>query len=123
MSMGFLLPPSTSGADTAVAWRGLMIQKATQQLLFDIDWRGHEATDPGLDILVLDLPPGTGDVQLTIGQLVEVDGRPTCHSVHRFLNEYPGSLIVSTPQDVALIDAKKGVSMFQKVNVPVSEYF
>ncbi|KAI1797689.1 P-loop containing nucleoside triphosphate hydrolase protein [Ganoderma leucocontextum] len=105
MSMGFLLPraPGTdSSADTAVVWRGLMVQKAVQQLLFDVDWR-----DPGsgaeLDALVIDMPPGTGDVPLTLGQLVNVDG----------------AVIVSTPQDVALTDVRKGVSMFQKISVPI----
>lgn len=75
--MGFLLPkaPGTdSPSDTAVVWRGLMVQKAVQQLLFDVDWR-----DPGsgaeLDALVIDMPPGTGDVPLTLGQLVNVDGQ------------------------------------------------
>ncbi len=65
MSMGYLLP---KGIDTAVVWRGLMVQKAVQQLLFDVDWTG------GLDVLVVDMPPGTGDVPLTLGQLVNVDG-------------------------------------------------
>ncbi|KAG8986339.1 hypothetical protein FRB95_005354 [Tulasnella sp. JGI-2019a] len=114
MSMGFLLRPSAASlaqggsdtSDTAVVWRGLMVQKAAQQLLFDVDWRGKNGEEeglPGLDILVIDMPPGTGDVQLTLGQLVEVDG----------------AVIVSTPQDVALIDARKGVSMFRKVEVPI----
>lgn len=71
MSIGFLLP---SAEDTAVAWRGLMVQKAAQQLLFDVDWRGEDPNHPGLDVLVIDMPPGTGDVQLTLGQLVNVDG-------------------------------------------------
>lgn len=82
MSMGFLLPRSLSGEtseDTAIVWRGLMVQKAVQQLLFDVDWRadaGNEvdAHGPGLDVLVVDMPPGTGDVPLTLGQLVQVDG-------------------------------------------------
>ncbi|KAG8935568.1 hypothetical protein FRC02_007496 [Tulasnella sp. 418] len=106
MSMGFLLPSSTTGsnADTPVVWRGLMVQKATQQLLFDVDWRGRDGAGvPELDLLVIDMPPGTGDVQLTLGQLVKVDG----------------SVIVSTPQDVALVDARKGVAMFKKVDVPI----
>lgn len=112
MSMGYLIRTLTpcwrnssvnsataQRRDTAVAWRGLMVQKAVQQLLFDVDWsEGGE-----LDALVIDMPPGTGDVQLTLGQLVAVDG----------------SVIVSTPQDVALIDARKGVAMFNKVNIPV----
>ena len=70
MSIGFLLP----GADAPVTWRGLMVQKAVQQLLFDVDWRGADPTSPGLDILVIDMPPGTGDVPLSLGQLVNVDG-------------------------------------------------
>lgn len=105
MSMGYLLPKSESGSreDAAVVWRGLMVQKAVQQLLFDVDWR--DAGDgPGLDVLVVDLPPGTGDVQLTLGQLVVVDG----------------AVIVSTPQDVALADVRRGISMFRKVSVPIT---
>lgn len=85
MSMNFLLPrtqlPGTEQAtrdDTPVVWRGLMVQKAIQQLLFDVDWRKDagqiEEKGPGLDILVIDMPPGTGDVPLTLGQLVNVDG-------------------------------------------------
>lgn len=78
MSMGFLLPRTPSGElneDAAVAWRGLMVQKATQQLLFDVDWRGRSGEEgEGLDVLVVDMPPGTGDVALTFGQLVRVDG-------------------------------------------------
>ena len=75
MSMGFLLPrkEGPEGDDTAIVWRGLMVQKATQQLLFDVDWR--EASGSGVDALVIDMPPGTGDVPLTLGQLVNVDGR------------------------------------------------
>jgi Mrp family chromosome partitioning ATPase len=72
MSIGFLLP----GADAPLTWRGLMVQKAVQQLLFDVDWRGADPNGPGLDILVIDMPPGTGDVPLSLGQLVNVDG--TC---------------------------------------------
>lgn len=85
MSMGFLLPKTQApGAsqpsrdDTPVVWRGLMVQKAIQQLLFDVDWREGagrgESSGPGLDALVVDMPPGTGDVPLTVGQLVNVDG-------------------------------------------------
>jgi hypothetical protein len=70
MSIGFLLP----GADAPVTWRGLMVQKAVQQLLFDVDWRGADTNGPGLDLLVVDMPPGTGDVPLSLGQLVKVDG-------------------------------------------------
>ena len=79
MSMAFLLPrspDSTSNNDTPIVWRGLMVQKAVQQLLFDVDWTGGEG-GPGLDVLVIDMPPGTGDVPLTLGQLVNVDGRPS----------------------------------------------
>ena len=100
MSISFLLAPSSRTAN-AVVWRGLMVQKATQQLLFDVDW------SPGLDVLVVDLPPGTGDVQLTLAQLVNIDG----------------IVIVSTPQEVALADVKKGVDMFRKTGVPVSLSF
>ncbi|KAK9465871.1 P-loop containing nucleoside triphosphate hydrolase protein [Lipomyces arxii] len=92
MSMGFLLPT----ADAPIVWRGLMVMKALQQLLHDVAW-------DNLDYLVLDMPPGTGDVQLTITQQVIVDG----------------AVIVSTPQDIALLDAVKGINMFKKVDVPV----
>ncbi|GME48673.1 Iron-sulfur protein IND1 [Neofusicoccum parvum] len=91
MSMGYLV-----GEDAPVVWRGLMVMKALQQLLHEVDWGG-------LDVLVLDLPPGTGDVQLTITQQVNLDG----------------AVIVSTPQDIALKDAIKGVNMFRKVSVPL----
>lgn len=92
MSMGFLLSrdpqfekndPATETARTwrsntresaPVVWRGLMVQKATQQLLFEVDWSGGGAVSGGIDILVVDMPPGTGDVALTLGQLVIVDG-------------------------------------------------
>lgn len=128
MSIGFLLPrPSPdapSNIDTAVVWRGLMVQKAVQQLLFDVDWR-DEQSGRGLDVLVLDMPPGTGDVPLTLGQLVQVNGESR---VSR-LAEFPislhdsGAVIVTTPQDVALSDVRKGMSMFRKVSVPVSQLF
>lgn len=72
MSMGFLIPQTN---DSAVVWRGLMVQKAAQQLLFDVDWRGQDASSKELDILVIDMPPGTGDVALTLGQLVQVSGK------------------------------------------------
>lgn len=91
MSIGFLV-----GHEAPVVWRGLMVMKAIQQLLWQVDW-GY------LDVLVVDMPPGTGDVQLTICQQVVISG----------------VVIISTPQDVALIDAVKGVNMFKKVNVPV----
>jgi len=91
MSLGFLIEP-----DTPVVWRGPMVMKALQQFLEDVEWGT-------LDVLVVDLPPGTGDAQLTITQLIPLDG----------------VVIVTTPQDIALIDARKGLAMFQKVNVPV----
>lgn len=77
MSMGFLLPNSptsdgTDNADTPVVWRGMMVMKAVQQLLFDVDWKAGSGHD--LDVLVIDTPPGTGDVALSLGQLVIVDG-------------------------------------------------
>ena len=103
--MGFLIPrsgPTNSTADTPIVWRGLMVQKAVQQLLFDVDWTKGEG-GPGLDVLVIDMPPGTGDVPLTVGQLVKVDG----------------AVIVSTPQDVSLSDVRKSVSMLRKVSIPV----
>lgn len=71
MSMGFLVPQDNN---TAIVWRGLMVQKAVQQLLFDVDWRGYDGSNSGLDVLVVDMPPGTGDVALTLGQHVDVSG-------------------------------------------------
>ena len=91
MSLGFLMDP-----DTPVIWRGPMVMKALEQFLVDVAWGT-------LDFLVVDLPPGTGDAQLTITQMVPLDG----------------AVIVTTPQDVALVDARKGLQMFRKVNVPV----
>lgn len=91
LSMGFLVDP-----DEAVVWRGPMVTSAVRQFLEQADW-GE------LDYLVLDLPPGTGDIQLTLVQTVPLSG----------------AIIVSTPQPVALADARKGVAMFRKVNVPV----
>ena len=91
MSMGFLVDEATP-----MIWRGPMIQSALQQLLRDVDWSG-------LDILVIDMPPGTGDAQLTLAQKVSLSG----------------AVVVSTPQDIALIDARKGLEMFRKVAVPV----
>ena len=128
MSMGFLIPsttqstdPSSHGdnTDTPIVWRGLMVQKAVQQLLFDVDWSKDRQ---GLDILVIDMPPGTGDVPLTLGQLVIVDG-----SLHSFIDHsfnliaisFTGAVIVSTPQDVALSDVRKSIAMLRKVSVPV----
>ncbi len=91
MSMGFLVEE-----DTPMIWRGPMIMSALQQMVFDVTW-GE------LDVLVVDMPPGTGDAQLTLAQRVPVTG----------------AVIVSTPQDIALIDARKGLNMFKKVDVPV----
>lgn len=77
--MAFLLPPAAQ-SDTPVVWRGMMVMKAVQQLLFDVDWRSRSGGETDLsggqplDLLVIDLPPGTGDVQLSLGQLVECDG-------------------------------------------------
>ncbi len=92
LSIGFLLPSE----DTPVIWRGPMLMKALTQFLFDVNW-GE------LDFLVLDLPPGTGDVQLTLAQNVYMSG----------------SIVVTTPQDVALADVKKAVAMFREVDIPV----
>jgi ATP-binding protein involved in chromosome partitioning len=91
MSLGFLMD-----ADQPVIWRGPMVMKAVEQFLQDVSWGK-------LDFLVVDLPPGTGDAQLTLTQKIHLSG----------------AVIVTTPQDVALIDARKGLAMFQKVNVPV----
>lgn len=91
MSLGFILD-----IDTPVIWRGPMVVRAIEQMLGDVEWGP-------LDYLIVDLPPGTGDAQLTISQKVPMSG----------------AVIVSTPQDIALIDARKGLAMFQKVNVPV----
>jgi ATP-binding protein involved in chromosome partitioning len=91
MSMGFLVPE-----ETPMIWRGPMVISAIQQMLRDVEW-GE------LDILVVDLPPGTGDAQLTMAQQVPLSG----------------AVIVSTPQDIALLDARKGLNMFLKVDVPV----
>lgn len=91
MSLGFIQPE-----DDPVIWRGPIVMKAIRQFLRDVDWRGSR-------ILVIDLPPGTGDAQLTLTQSSPLDG----------------AVIVTTPQDVALIDARKGLRMFQEVDVPV----
>jgi ATP-binding protein involved in chromosome partitioning len=91
MSLGFLLTD-----DSPVIWRGPLVMRALQQLMSDVNW-GE------LDIILFDMPPGTGDAQLTLSQSIALDG----------------AVIVSTPQDVALLDAVKGVQMFQKVNVPI----
>ncbi|WP_312854446.1 iron-sulfur cluster carrier protein ApbC [Paludibacterium denitrificans] len=91
MSIGYLVDN-----DQAMVWRGPMVSQALQQLLNDTQW-------DNLDYLVIDMPPGTGDVQLTLAQKVPVTG----------------AVIVTTPQDIALLDARKGVTMFQKVGVPI----
>ncbi len=91
MSMGFLVDE-----ETPMIWRGPMVMSALSQMLKDVAW-GE------LDVLVVDMPPGTGDAQLTMAQQVPL----------------AGAVIVSTPQDLALIDARKGLNMFRKVNVPV----
>jgi len=95
MSIGFMVD-----AEKALVWRGPMVQTAFYQLLRDVVWGTKD--DP-LDYLIIDMPPGTGDVQLTLAQKVKVDG----------------AIIVSTPQDIALADARKAVEMFQTTDVPV----
>jgi len=94
MSMGYLIPPNKS-----VSWRGLLVQKALHQLLFEVEWGP-------LKYLIVDMPPGTGDIQLTVGQQLAVDG----------------AVIVSTPQQVALIDAQRGIDMFSTLKIPVLGY-
>jgi ATP-binding protein involved in chromosome partitioning len=91
MSMGFLVPE-----DKPMIWRGPMVMSALQQMLREVNW-GE------LDIMVVDMPPGTGDAQLTMAQQVPL----------------AGAVIVSTPQDIALLDARKGLNMFRQVEVPV----
>jgi ATP-binding protein involved in chromosome partitioning len=91
MSIGLLID-----VDTPMVWRGPMVTQALEQLLRDTQWKE-------LDYLVVDLPPGTGDIQLTLAQKVPVTG----------------AVIVTTPQDIALIDARKGLKMFEKVGVPI----
>ena len=91
ISIGFLID-----MDTPMVWRGPMVTQALEQLLKDTRWRD-------LDYLVVDLPPGTGDIQLTLAQKVPVTG----------------AVIVTTPQDIALIDARKGLKMFEKVGIPI----
>ncbi|CAN5176529.1 P-loop NTPase [soil metagenome] len=91
MSIGYIV-----AEDTPMIWRGPMVSSALEQMLRDVQWGD-------LDVLVVDMPPGTGDAQLTLAQRVALSG----------------AVIVSTPQDIALIDARKGLSMFRKVAVPV----
>lgn len=103
----FFVPPTSHGVqvmsmaflttkDTPVAWRGPMVTGALMQILTQTDWND-------LDYLFIDMPPGTGDIQLTLSQKVPV----------------AGSVIVTTPQDIALLDARRGIEMFNKVNIPV----
>ncbi|KAL7172530.1 hypothetical protein ACSBR2_032087 [Camellia fascicularis] len=92
MSMGFLLAEKYA----PIVWRGPMVMKALEQMSRGVDWGN-------LDILVVDMPPGTGDAQISISQRLQLSG----------------ALIVSTPQDVALMDARRGVNMFSKVKVPI----
>ncbi|MBD3619800.1 MAG: iron-sulfur cluster carrier protein ApbC [Chromatiales bacterium] len=91
MSIGFLIDE-----DTPMIWRGPMVTQALEQLLNDTRWRE-------LDYLIIDMPPGTGDIQLTLAQRIPVSG----------------AVIVTTPQDIALLDARKGLKMFEKVEVPI----
>ena len=91
MSIGFLVNP-----DDAMIWRGPMATQALEQLLRQTNWKD-------LDYLIIDMPPGTGDIQLTLSQRVPMTG----------------AVIVTTPQDIALLDAKKGIKMFEKVGVPI----
>jgi ATP-binding protein involved in chromosome partitioning len=91
MSMGFLVDE-----ETPMIWRGPMVMSAITQMLRDVAWGT-------LDVLVVDMPPGTGDAQLTLAQNVPLKG----------------AIIISTPQDLSLIDARRGLAMFKKVNVPV----
>jgi len=91
MSFGFV-----SGSETPAIWRGPLVARMTEQFFRDVEWGA-------LDILVLDLPPGTGDVQLTLTQKLKISG----------------AVIVTTPQDIALADVRKGADMFRKVNAPV----
>jgi len=97
MSMGFLIRKSES----ALVWRGPMVMGALQKLTFETLWSDDEDSD--LDVLVIDTPPGTGDIHLSIAQTIQVSG----------------ALVVSTPQKVALIDARKAVSLFQSVHIPI----
>jgi ATP-binding protein involved in chromosome partitioning len=90
-SIGFMIEP-----DTPMVWRGPMVTQALEQLLRDTNWRD-------LDYLIIDMPPGTGDIHLTLSQKIPVTG----------------AIIVTTPQDIALLDARKGLKMFEKVGIPI----
>ena len=96
MSIGFL-----TDKDAAMIWRGPMVQTAIYQMLRDTKWDDDKGAP--LDVLILDMPPGTGDAQLTIAQKIDVTG----------------AVIVSTPQDLALIDAVKAINMFKKTDVKI----
>jgi ATP-binding protein involved in chromosome partitioning len=91
MSIGLLID-----TETPMVWRGPMVTQALQQLLHDTNWKD-------LDYLIVDMPPGTGDIQLTLAQKIPVTG----------------AVIVTTPQDIALLDARKGLKMFEKVGIPI----
>jgi ATP-binding protein involved in chromosome partitioning len=91
MSMAYMIDP-----ETPMIWRGPMVSQALQQLLNETEWKN-------LDYLIIDLPPGTGDIQLTLAQKVPVTA----------------AVIVTTPQDIALLDARKAIEMFKKVNIPI----
>ena len=95
MSIGFMI-----AEDNPIIWRGPMVMGALEQMLRDVDWVGDWGE---IDIMVVDMPPGTGDTQLTMSQRVPLSG----------------AVIVSTPQDIALLDARKGLNMFRKVEVPI----
>lgn len=94
LSMGLMVPP-----DKAMIWRGPMVHGALQQMLKSVVWDAHGP----LDVLIIDMPPGTGDVSLTLAQQVQLEG----------------AVIVSTPQDIALLDARRGIQMFQQLSVPI----
>lgn len=95
MSIGFMVAP-----EKALIWRGPMVQSALYQMLRDVKWTEGDET---LDYLIIDMPPGTGDAQLTLAQKINT----------------AGAIIVSTPQDLALIDARKAIQMFNQTNVPI----
>lgn len=97
MSIGFMIDP-----ETPMIWRGPMVMGALEQMMRDVQW-GSTVAGGGLDYIVVDMPPGTGDVALSLSQRVAVSG----------------AVIVSTPQDIALIDAIKAINMFRKVDVPI----
>ncbi|MDX2141907.1 MAG: Mrp/NBP35 family ATP-binding protein [Rhodospirillaceae bacterium] len=95
MSIGFMI-----AEDNPIVWRGPMVMGALEQMLRDVDWLGDW---PAVDVMIVDMPPGTGDTQLTMSQRVPL----------------AGAVIVSTPQDIALLDARKGLNMFRRVEVPI----